>query len=129
MSAMTDKQVIRTTSARIPTKYGDFQLCYYTNSEDDKAHLALYLGNVENAENVLTRVHSECFTGDVLGSLRCDCGEQLDEGREPRLERQQHESHTESGKPRQKHHAIGIGRLVDGDRLDADVVHEQHDDE
>tara|TARA_R110002110_G_scaffold414951_1_gene647083 strand:+ start:365101 stop:365769 length:669 start_codon:yes stop_codon:yes gene_type:complete len=78
MSAMTDKQVIRTTSARIPTKYGDFQLCYYTNSEDDKAHLALYLGNVENAENVLTRVHSECFTGDVLGSLRCDCGEQLD---------------------------------------------------
>lgn len=75
---MSNKSVILTTSARIPTEYGDFQLCAYTNSEDDKDHLALYLGDVENAENVLTRVHSECFTGDVLGSLRCDCGEQLD---------------------------------------------------
>ncbi len=75
---MSIKQVTRTTSARIPTKYGDFQLCYYTNSEDDKAHLALFFGDVESAEDVLTRVHSECFTGDVLGSLRCDCGEQLD---------------------------------------------------
>ena len=75
---MTSKHVTRTSSARIPTKYGDFQLCYYTNSEDDKAHLALTLGEIRNRENVLTRVHSECFTGDVLGSLRCDCGEQLD---------------------------------------------------
>lgn len=78
MSAMKQKSVTRTSSARIPTKYGDFHLCYYTNTEDDKAHLALYMGNIEKAENVLTRVHSECFTGDVLGSLRCDCGEQLD---------------------------------------------------
>ncbi len=75
---MSEKQVIRAASARIPTKYGEFQLCAYTNSEDDKDHLALFLGNIDNAENVLTRVHSECFTGDVLGSLRCDCGEQLD---------------------------------------------------
>ena len=75
---MKEKHVTRTTSARIPTKYGDFQLCTYTNSEDDKDHLALFVGDIENAENVLTRVHSECFTGDVLGSLRCDCGEQLD---------------------------------------------------
>ncbi len=75
---MTDKHVTLTTSARIPTKYGDFQLCAYANSEDDKDHLALIAGDIENAENVLTRVHSECFTGDVLGSLRCDCGDQLD---------------------------------------------------
>ena len=75
---MSDKHVIRTTSARIPTRHGDFKLCTYTNSEDDKDHLALLLGDIESAENVLTRVHSECFTGDVLGSLRCDCGEQLD---------------------------------------------------
>jgi GTP cyclohydrolase II len=78
MQVMKEKSVTRTSSARIPTKYGDFHLCYYTNTEDDKAHLALYMGEVENAGNVLTRVHSECFTGDVLGSLRCDCGEQLD---------------------------------------------------
>lgn len=78
LPTMNDKHVTRTTSARIPTKYGNFQLCAYTNSEDDKDHLALFVGDIENAENVLTRVHSECFTGDVLGSLRCDCGEQLD---------------------------------------------------
>ena len=64
-------------SARIPTEYGDFQLCYYTNTQDKKEHLAFYMGNLADAEDVLVRVHSECFTGDVLGSLRCDCGEQL----------------------------------------------------
>lgn len=69
--------VTRTASARIPIKYGDFQLCYYTNTEDNKEHLAFYLGELDGAEEVLVRVHSECFTGDVLGSLRCDCGEQL----------------------------------------------------
>lgn len=75
---MPKKSVTRTNCARIPTKYGNFRLCHYSNSEDDKAHLALYMGDVEQGENILTRVHSECFTGDVLGSLRCDCGEQLD---------------------------------------------------
>jgi GTP cyclohydrolase II len=69
--------VTRRTSARIPTRHGDFQLCYYTNTQDDKEHLALCMGNVANAEEVLVRIHSECFTGDVIGSLRCDCGEQL----------------------------------------------------
>jgi GTP cyclohydrolase II len=63
--------------ARIPTEFGDFQLCYYTNSLDTKEHLALIMGDVAKAESVLVRVHSECFTGDVLGSRRCDCGEQL----------------------------------------------------
>jgi GTP cyclohydrolase II len=54
-----------------------FQLCLYTNSEDEEEHLALILGDVAGQGGVLVRVHSECFTGDVLGSLRCDCGEQL----------------------------------------------------
>jgi 3,4-dihydroxy 2-butanone 4-phosphate synthase/GTP cyclohydrolase II len=61
----------------IPTQWGEFQLCLYRNSQDNKEHLALVIGQVENQGQVLTRLHSECFTGDVLGSLRCDCGEQL----------------------------------------------------
>jgi GTP cyclohydrolase II len=65
------------TRARIPTEYGDFQLCYYTNTLDKKEHLAFYRGIVTEADDVLVRIHSECFTGDVLGSRRCDCGEQL----------------------------------------------------
>lgn len=63
--------------ARIPTPYGEFQLCIYLDTEKGKEHLALVMGDVANEDNVLVRVHSECFTGDVLGSLRCDCGEQL----------------------------------------------------
>ena len=70
--------VRRLTSARIPTADGEFTLSLYENSEDDKDHLALVCGEVEGREDVLVRAHSECFTGDVLGSLRCDCGEQLD---------------------------------------------------
>ncbi len=63
--------------ARIPTDYGEFYLCLYENSKDDKEHLALVMGDVRDQDNVLVRVHSECFTGDVLGSRRCDCGDQL----------------------------------------------------
>lgn len=75
---MSRAEVTRMTSTRIPTEHGDFQLCYYTNTLDNKEHLALCKGDVANASSVLVRVHSECFTGDVLGSRRCDCGEQLD---------------------------------------------------
>jgi 3,4-dihydroxy 2-butanone 4-phosphate synthase/GTP cyclohydrolase II len=56
---------------------GEFQLCSYGNSQDNKEHLALVAGNVRGQEDVLVRIHSECLTGDVLGSLRCDCGPQL----------------------------------------------------
>jgi 3,4-dihydroxy 2-butanone 4-phosphate synthase/GTP cyclohydrolase II len=63
--------------ARIPTPDGEFQLVVYQTNQDDKEHLALVLGDVFEQSQVLTRIHSECFTGDVLGSLRCDCGEQL----------------------------------------------------
>lgn len=63
---------------RIPTKHGEFILHYYNNSLDDKEHVAFVKGEVAGKDNVPVRIHSECFTGDVLGSRRCDCGEQLD---------------------------------------------------
>lgn len=69
--------VSQITRTRIPIAYGDFQLCYYTNTLDENEHLTFYRGTATK-EDVLVRIHSECFTGDVLGSRRCDCGEQLD---------------------------------------------------
>jgi len=74
---METLSVERAVTARIPTDLGEFQLSLFTNNQDDKEHLALILGDVEGKEDVLVRVHSECFTGDVLGSRRCDCGDQL----------------------------------------------------
>jgi GTP cyclohydrolase II len=63
--------------ARIPTGQGEYQLYLYVTNQDEKEHLAIVMGDVQAQSNVLVRVHSECFTGDVLGSRRCDCGEQL----------------------------------------------------
>jgi 3,4-dihydroxy 2-butanone 4-phosphate synthase/GTP cyclohydrolase II len=74
---MRDIQIERKVTARIPTEEAEFQLALYHNNQDDKENMALILGDISNQENVLVRVHSECFTGDVLGSRRCDCGEQL----------------------------------------------------
>jgi GTP cyclohydrolase II len=65
------------TCARLPTPEAEFRLCLFRDPKEDKEHLAIILGQVDGAEGVLVRVHSECFTGDVLGSLRCDCGDQL----------------------------------------------------
>jgi 3,4-dihydroxy 2-butanone 4-phosphate synthase/GTP cyclohydrolase II len=70
-------QVERKVMARIPTAAGEFQLALYNNNVDGKEHLALIYGEVEGKTDVMVRVHSECFTGDVFGSRRCDCGEQL----------------------------------------------------
>jgi 3,4-dihydroxy 2-butanone 4-phosphate synthase/GTP cyclohydrolase II len=67
----------RQVSARIPTHSGEFHMHLYLGN-DDKEHLALVLGDVAGEKDVLVRVHSECLTGDVFGSQRCDCGEQLD---------------------------------------------------
>jgi GTP cyclohydrolase II len=75
---MTQPTIHRQVAARIPTRHGTFQLMLFTNTYDHKDHMALIMGDVEDQENVIVRVHSECFTGDVLGSVRCDCGEQLD---------------------------------------------------
>jgi 3,4-dihydroxy 2-butanone 4-phosphate synthase / GTP cyclohydrolase II len=77
----TEKLVRRVAEARLPTRYGDFTAIGYKSSVDPGEHLALVYGSTSNLpidQAVLTRVHSECLTGDVLGSLRCDCGEQLD---------------------------------------------------
>ena len=69
------QQAITKTCARIPTTDGEFTLCLYTTPLDDKEHLALVVGDMASlADPPLVRIHSECFTGDVLGSLRCDCG-------------------------------------------------------
>jgi GTP cyclohydrolase II len=79
---MSELEVRRMTGARIPTSDGDFRLYLYRNNQDDKDNLALVMGDVAGKDDVLVRVHSECFTGDVLGSLRCDCGAQLQQAME-----------------------------------------------
>jgi GTP cyclohydrolase II len=63
---------------RIPTVHGEFILHYFSNNLDNKEHIAFVKGDVRGKTQVPVRIHSECFTGDVLGSLRCDCGEQLE---------------------------------------------------
>ena len=73
----TEKLVVRVDDARLPTMYGDFTAVAYESLLDGKGHIALVKGVWEPDEPVLVRVHSECLTGDVFGSSRCDCGEQL----------------------------------------------------
>ena len=73
-----ERLVERFSSARIPTKYGDFSAHIYRSSLDEVEHLAFVYGDLNTDDPPLVRVHSECLTGDVLGSLRCDCGSQLD---------------------------------------------------
>ncbi|MGA2749208.1 MAG: bifunctional 3,4-dihydroxy-2-butanone-4-phosphate synthase/GTP cyclohydrolase II [Verrucomicrobiota bacterium] len=72
-----EKLVERVEVVKMPTAYGDFDLYLYRSSIDGQHHLALVKGRVEGQKNVLVRVHSECLTGDVFGSRRCDCGPQL----------------------------------------------------
>lgn len=73
----TEKFVTREAETTMPTKYGNFKLISYESTLDNKCHIALVKGDVAGKEDVLVRIHSECLTGDVFGSLRCDCGEQL----------------------------------------------------
>jgi 3,4-dihydroxy 2-butanone 4-phosphate synthase / GTP cyclohydrolase II len=75
----TEKLVERTVSVRLPTVYGEFAALAFREKLTGKHHVALVKGDVDGAENVLVRVHSECLTGDVFHSLRCDCGEQLEQ--------------------------------------------------
>lgn len=72
-----EKLVQKMVEVNLPTLYGDFRLHLYHNVVDGKEHLALVKGDIHNGEPVLVRVHSECFTGDTLGSQRCDCQSQL----------------------------------------------------
>ena len=73
-----EKLVERVVSTKLPTGFGDFVAVGYRSLVDDKHHVALVKGDVAGKEDVLVRVHSECLTGDVFHSLRCDCGEQLE---------------------------------------------------
>jgi len=74
----TEKQVVRVAEAKIPTSHGEFTAVGYESVLDGTDHVALVRGDLGDGEDVLVRVHSECLTGDVFGSRRCDCGPQLD---------------------------------------------------
>ncbi len=74
---LKERLVERVAEAWLPTEYGDFKVIGYRSLVDNKHHVALVKGEVDGVDDVMVRVHSECLTGDVFGSLRCDCGEQL----------------------------------------------------
>jgi 3,4-dihydroxy 2-butanone 4-phosphate synthase / GTP cyclohydrolase II len=74
----TEKLVERVVSTALPTAFGDFTAVGYRSLVDDKHHVAMVKGEVDGSDDVLVRVHSECLTGDVFHSMRCDCGEQLE---------------------------------------------------
>ncbi|MDY6083684.1 MAG: GTP cyclohydrolase II [Dialister sp.] len=73
-----EKIVTRVTKAHMPTKYGNFEIYGYVNQMNGEHHVALVMGDVSDGKPVLCRIHSECLTGDSFGSLRCDCGQQLE---------------------------------------------------
>ncbi len=74
----TEKLVTHVTEAKLPTRYGEFTIHGYEEALTGKQHIALVMGNISDGRPVLTRVHSECLTGDALGSAKCDCGQQYD---------------------------------------------------
>jgi 3,4-dihydroxy 2-butanone 4-phosphate synthase/GTP cyclohydrolase II len=78
----TERLIRRVASPMLPTAYGTFRILAYRSDLEDKVHLALVLGDVRMDDPTLVRLHSECLTGDVFGSLRCDCGLQLDKAME-----------------------------------------------
>lgn len=73
-----EKLISKVNSVEMPTKYGKFMLHGYTYDIGQEEHVAFTMGDISDGKDVLCRIHSECLTGDVFGSLRCDCGEQLD---------------------------------------------------
>ena len=73
-----EKLIERVSEAKMPTKYGEFRIYGYVNLINHEQHVALAMGDVSDGKPVLCRIHSECLTGDCFGSLRCDCGQQLD---------------------------------------------------
>jgi 3,4-dihydroxy 2-butanone 4-phosphate synthase/GTP cyclohydrolase II len=103
-----DKLVRRVASTNFPTKYGDFILHLYESDIDSHHHLALTKGEIVPEEPILVRVHSECLTGDVLGSLRCDCGEQL----HATLEKIEKEGRGVFLYMRQEGRGIGLGNKI-----------------
>jgi 3,4-dihydroxy 2-butanone 4-phosphate synthase/GTP cyclohydrolase II len=74
----TESLVRRVASAKLPTDFGDFRISAFESLVDNQTHVAMVLGDIGDGKNILVRVHSQCLTGDVLHSIRCDCGAQLD---------------------------------------------------
>ncbi len=73
-----ENHAVKVTKAEMPTRYGDFKVYGFVNDLNGEHHIALVKGDIDTDEPVLTRIHSECLTGDALGSARCDCGDQYD---------------------------------------------------
>ncbi len=71
-------KVLFSNKAKLPTKFGVFNIVSFKEENSSKEHLVVSMGDLQSKENILTRVHSECLTGDVFTSLKCDCGEQLE---------------------------------------------------
>jgi len=69
--------IVKLSTSKLPTSFGEFEIHVYHDLRDSTEHVALVMGDVFHADDVLTRVHSECLTGDIFASSRCDCGEQL----------------------------------------------------
>jgi GTP cyclohydrolase II len=77
LAPLAPLEVSIASTASLPSRFGDFRVIVFANNWDDEEHLAMVHGEVKGAREVVTRLHSECLTGDVLGSLRCDCRDQL----------------------------------------------------
>ncbi len=104
----TDRLVKRVSEAKLPTRFGDFTIIAYETEVDSFTHVALVKGEVAGRENVLVRVHSECLTGDVFGSYRCDCGPQLHKA----MEMIQAEGNGVVLYMRQEGRGIGLGNKI-----------------
>jgi len=104
----TERLIERVAEAELPTRFGTFRIVSYTSPIEDEEHVALVKGDVSGKENVLVRVHSECLTGDVFGSFRCDCGGQLQHA----LERINEENRGVVVYMRQEGRGIGLKNKV-----------------
>jgi 3,4-dihydroxy 2-butanone 4-phosphate synthase/GTP cyclohydrolase II len=109
----SEKLVERVESIRMPTDYGDFKLHLYSSKVDGSEHLALVKGEVSGKKGVMVRVHSECLTGDVFGSRRCDCGPQLHAA----MERIEREGSGVILYMRQEGRGIGLGAKIKAYKL------------
>ncbi len=103
-----EKLIEKIASAHLPTRYGAFTIHAYRSLTDGKEHIALVMGDVAGKENVLVRVHSECLTGDIFNSLKCDCGEQLEQA----LQRIANEGTGVFVYLRQEGRGIGLGNKI-----------------
>ena len=103
-----EKLVQKIAVAKLPTEHGEFEIHAYHSLVDNKEHIALVKGSVSGQKNVLVRVHSECLTGDVFGSLRCDCGEQVRQA----LRRLDQEGRGVFLYIRQEGRGIGLGNKI-----------------